>query len=104
MEELEKNIQNKAELRKINALVNKHTCNFIATKFLNPCKKNGKAISQNEYSENCGIASSTISKIKRPNGYEIPYSMIYTICRFEKYTMTRFFTEFELEYGTDIRP
>ncbi|KAB7530302.1 hypothetical protein F8C76_01995 [Flagellimonas olearia] len=96
---------NKEELKKINALVNKYICNFIAKKFFSPyCDENGEETSQNEYSEKCGIASSTLTKMKSPDGYNIPMTTVYSICRFEKYSLEDFFTEFEKEYGTNIRP
>ncbi len=96
---------NKDELNKINALVNKYLCNFIAKKFFSPfCNQDGQEISQNEYSIGCGITSSTLSKIKGLDGYNIPMTTIYSICRFENYSLEEFFSEFEKEYGTNIRP
>lgn len=96
---------NKVELKKINALVNKYLCNFIAKNFFSPFRnQNGLEISQNEYSKGCGITSSTLSKIKEVDGYSIPLTTIYSICRFENYTLEKFFSEFESEYGTNIRP
>ncbi|RYC50382.1 hypothetical protein [Flagellimonas olearia] len=100
-----KRSSNKEELKKINALVNKYICNFIAKKFFSPYyDENGKVTSQNEYSEKCGIASSTLTKMKSPDGYNIPMTTVYSICRFEKYPLEDFFGEFEKEYGTNIRP
>ena len=96
---------NKDELKKINALVNKHLCNFIAKKFFTPFyNQDGHEISQNEYASECGLTSSTLSKIKEPDGYNIPLTTIYSICRFENYSLEDFFSEFEKEFGTDIRP
>lgn len=102
---LPQNNSNKDELKKINALVNKHLCNFIAEKFFSPFSNNlGEEISQNEYSKECGISSSTLSKIKELDGYNIPLTTLYSICRFENYTLEEFFSEFENKYGTNIRP
>lgn len=96
---------NKDDLTKINALVNKYLCNFITKKFFSPFRdQSDNVISQNEYSDGCGITSSTLSKIKNPDGYNIPLTTIYSICRFENYSLKNFFTEFEKEYGTNIRP
>lgn len=96
---------NKDDLKKLNALVNKYLCNFIAKKFFSPyCDEDGVETSQNEYSENCGVASSTLTKLKSPDGYNIPMTTVYSICRFEKYSLEDFFSEFEKEYGTNIRP
>lgn len=101
---LPKNSSNKDELKGINALVNKYLCNFIAKKFFSPFSdQNGNEISQNLYSDGCGITSSTLSKIKDSDGYNIPMTTIYSICRFERYSLEQFFSEFEKEYGTNIR-
>jgi DNA-binding Xre family transcriptional regulator len=96
---------NKIELKKINALVNKYLCNFITEKYFSPFyDKDGNEISQNEYSKGCGITSSTLSKIKELDGYNIPLTTVYSICRFENCSLQDFFSEFEKEYGTNIRP
>ncbi|MEC7769814.1 MAG: hypothetical protein VX798_01435 [Bacteroidota bacterium] len=102
---MSRNKSNKDELKEINALVNKYLCNFIAKKFFSPFTDiNGNEISQNLYSESCGIASSTLSKIKDSDGYNIPMTTIYSICRYENHSLEHFFSEFEKEYGTNIRP
>lgn len=102
---MSKNSSDKNDLKEINALVNKYLCNFIAKKFFNPFSdQKGNEISQNQYSNGCGLTSSTLSKIKDSDGYNIPMTTIYSICRFEKYSLEKFFSEFEKEYGTDIRP
>ncbi|XBS40909.1 hypothetical protein IZU89_12350 [Cellulophaga lytica] len=96
--------KNKGELKKANALVNMYLCNFIAKKFLNKLTdQKGRAISQNQYADLCGLSSSTITKLKNSEGYEIPFSTIYNICRHEKYSLKTFFSEFENKYGVNIR-
>lgn len=96
---------NKEDLNKLNALVNKYLCNFIVKKFFSPYRdEDGIETSQNVYSENCGVASSTLTKLKSPDGYNIPMTTVYSICRFEKCSLEDFFSEFEKEYGTNIRP
>ncbi len=86
-----------------NALVNKHLCNFIEAKFLREYRNQlGETISQNEYAKLCGITSSTISKLKLQDGYNIPMSTIYSILRHEQYSLERFFKEFENAKGIDI--
>ncbi|MCD9855772.1 helix-turn-helix domain-containing protein [Epilithonimonas sp. JDS] len=90
-------------LNKKNTLVNKHLCNFIEGKFLRDYRnQKGEIISQNEYAKLCGITSSTISKLKLPEGYNIPMSTIYNILRHEQYSLEKFFTEFENEKGINI--
>ena len=93
----------KETLNRKNALLNKLLCNFIASKFLrDPRDRDGHIISQNEYAKLCGISSSTISKLKSSDGYDIPASTFYSICRHEGYTLEQLFREFEEECGVDI--
>ncbi|HAY3541103.1 hypothetical protein KRE43_12160 [Elizabethkingia meningoseptica] len=99
MTDIKNNERNKGK----NALVNKYLCNFIASRFLLILRdQNGKEISQNKYAKLCGIAPSTVSKIKLPEGYDIPMSTIYNICRHEKKSLQSFFSDFEKIYGQNI--
>lgn len=94
---------NKEQLNTKNALVNKYLCNFIADKFLRTFHdQKGSQISQNQYADLCGLSSSTISKLKTSDGYDLPISTIYNICRHERYSLKKFFTEFEEKYGVNI--
>lgn len=93
----------KETLNRKNALVNKHLCNFIESKFLREYRnRQGDVISQNEYAKFCGITSSTISKLKLPEGYNIPMSTIYNILRHEQYSLEKFFKDFEIAKGINI--
>ncbi|WP_294275752.1 helix-turn-helix domain-containing protein [uncultured Chryseobacterium sp.] len=93
----------KEDLNKKNTLVNKHLCNFIESKFLREYRdQDGNIISQNKYAKHCGITSSTISKLKLPQGYDVPMSTIYNILRYERYSLEQFFKEFEQEKGINI--
>lgn len=93
----------KDELNKKNALVNKCLCNFIASKFLRTFyDQDRNVISQNKYANLCGVSSSTISKLKSTEGYDIPLSTIYNICRHERYSLKKLFDIFEKEYGINI--
>lgn len=97
------NTKNRIEINNSNALVNKYLCNFISEKFLQTYKdQNGISISQNKYAALCGLSSSTLSKLKSSDGYDIPMTTIYNICRHEKYSLKRFFTDFEIMYGINI--
>lgn len=88
---------------KANSIMNKKLCNFIANKFLRTFKdKEGNKISQNKYAKYCGLSSSTISKIKSEDGYDLPISTIYNICRHERYSLNDFFSEFENLYGENL--
>jgi len=96
-------MQNKDVLNTKNTLVNKHLCNFIESKFLREYRdQDGKVITQNKYAKMCGITSSTISKLKLEEGYNIPMSTIYNILRHERYSLEKFFKEFESEKGINI--
>ncbi|MGH1516589.1 MULTISPECIES: hypothetical protein [unclassified Chryseobacterium] len=96
-------MQNKDVLNSKNALVNKHLCNFIESKFLREYyDQEGNIVSQNKYAKLCGITSSTISKLKLPEGYDVPMSTIYNILRHERYSLEKFFKEFENAKGINI--
>lgn len=93
----------KEQLNRANAVVNRHLCNFVADKFLRTFRdQNGNEISQNQYAGLCGLSSSTISKLKTSEGYDLPISTIYNICRHERYSLKNFFSEFEEKYGINI--
>lgn len=97
------NMQNKDVLNRKNALVNKYLCNFIEGKFLREYyDQDGNIVSQNKYAKLCGITSSTISKLKLPEGYDVPMSTIYNILRHERYSLENFFKEFENSKGINI--
>lgn len=93
----------KGEFNKNNASVNKFLCAFIFDKFLkSPKNRDGIEISQNQYAKSCGLSSSTLTKLKESEGYDIPMSTIYNICRHEKYSLSTLFKEFENKYGVNI--
>lgn len=93
----------KKEINMANALVNKYLCTFIFEKFLiSPKNQHGNDVSQNQYAKLCGLSSSTITKLKESEGYDIPMSTIYNICRHEKYSLENFFKEFENRFGVNI--
>lgn len=97
------NKTDKKKINKANALVNKYLCTFIFDMFLiNPKNQQGIEVSQNQYAKLCGLSSSTITKLKEPEGYDVPMSTIYNICRHEKYSLKKFFREFEIKYGVNI--
>ena len=80
-------------------LANKLICNFIAEKFLSPPKdETGKVISQNEYALGLGISSSVLTKMKKDEGYDIPFSTIYLICQKENLLVSELLAILEKEY------
>src|SRR5690606_14842809 len=93
----------KGEFNDTNALINKFLCAFIFDKFLkNPKNRDGVEISQNQYAKLCGLSSSTLTKLKESEGYDLPMSTIYNICRHEEYSLSKLFKEFEKKYGVNI--
>jgi DNA-binding Xre family transcriptional regulator len=96
-------MQNKELLtKKMHSLIN--TCAILLkiNFYVNIVTKEGKVITQNQYAKLCGITSSTISKLKLDEGYNIPMSTIYNILRHERYTLEKFFKEFETAKGINI--
>lgn len=68
---------------------------FINTKFFAPYKVDGKEVSRNTYAKKSDVAGSTLSRIKNGEGYDVPISTIYKLCKFENLSIKDFFTEFE---------
>ena len=98
---LEKNSSNNESHR--NALVNKYVCNFISEKWIvNRLDGKGKPVTMRKYASDCNLATSTITKILMPDGYNIPLATINSICLKENIPLSQFFTEFEEEYGLSI--
>lgn len=86
-----------------NMLVNKYVCNFIAKKWIiNRLDSEGKVITMRHYAKECNLATSTITKILTPTGYNIPLTTINNICQKEKTPLSQFFIAFEKEYGISI--
>ncbi|MDP2160846.1 MAG: hypothetical protein Q8K02_10215 [Flavobacterium sp.] len=98
---LEKNTNNNGSNR--NILINKHVCNFISKKWiLNRLDSKGKEVTRRQYAKDCNLATSTITKILVPDGYNIPLSTINSICQKEGMPLSEFFLEFEKIYGISI--
>lgn len=86
-----------------NMLVNKYVCNFIAKRFIiNRLDSKGKIVTMRQYAKDCNLATSTITKILTPDGYNIPLTTINNICQKEEIPLSHFFTDFEKEYGISI--
>ncbi|WP_298152204.1 hypothetical protein [Flavobacterium sp.] len=98
---LEKNNSKKEPQR--NVLVNKYVCNFISKKWIiNRVDSKGKVVTMRQYAKECNLATSTITKILIPDGYNIPLATINSICLKENVSLSKFFIEFEKEYGISI--
>lgn len=72
----------------------KNLVQFLKNKFCSPYKVAGKEVTRNVYADQCGVAGSTLTRIKEGNGYDVPISTIYKLCAFEDITVKDFFTEF----------
>lgn len=71
---------------------------FLKDKFCSPYKVDGKEVTRNVYAEKCDVAGSTLTRIKEGNGYDVPTSTIYKLCKFEDISLKDFFAEFEAAY------
>ena len=76
-------------------LANKLVCNFITKTILYSLAEGEKKESQNKYAHHINISSSVLTKMKREEGYEIPLSTIYSICKKENLNLSEFFKKVE---------
>jgi hypothetical protein len=94
---------NKNQISERNMLVNKYICNYISKRWIiNRVDENGKEVTKRKYAKDCNLATSTITKLQIPNGYNIPFATINSICTKEKIALSTFFADFEKEYGISI--
>lgn len=77
--------------------LNKKLCEYITIRFLSDF--NNIDNSQNKYSKAVGVTSSTISKISKGDGYNIPLSTIALILKYEKISLSDFFEDFNKFYN-----
>lgn len=68
---------------------------FIKSKFFSPYQIGGKEVSRNDYVDESKISRGTLTRFNDPDGYDVPISTIYKICKFEDVAVTVFFKEFE---------
>ena len=93
----------KSEAIQRNILINKYICNYISQRWIvNRVDENGKEITKRQYAKDCNLATSTITKLQRPDGYNIPFAIISSICNKENVVLSTFFSDFEKEYGISI--
>lgn len=94
---------NKNETSQRNILINKYICNYISKRWIiNRFDENGKEVTKRKYAKDCNLATSTITKLQIPDGYNIPFATISSICTKEKIALSTFFFDFEKEYGISI--
>lgn len=75
----------------------KNLVQFLNKKFCSPHKINGKEVTRNEYADKSGISRGTFSRLKKGEGYDVPTSTIFKLCRFESIPIKDFFNEFEAQ-------
>lgn len=94
---------NKSEAIQRNMLINKYICNYISQRWIvNRVDKEGKEVTKRQYAKECNLATSTITKLQKSDGYNIPFATISSICTKENIVLSTFFSDFEKEYGISI--
>lgn len=73
----------------------KHLVQYMNNKFFSPYKVDGKEVSRNIYAKKCNVAGSTLTRIKNSEGYDVPISILYKLCKFENISLKEFFIDFE---------
>lgn len=68
---------------------------FINAKFLEPITINGVKPTIRQYEEITSIGRTTIEKLLKSKGYDVPVSTIRKICKYSKITLSVFFSMFE---------
>lgn len=68
---------------------------FINKRFLDRILINGKKPSIREIERETNIGRSTVDKILKKDGYDLPISTINKICAYANISLKQFFTEFE---------
>lgn len=82
----------------------KNLVRFLKKKFCSPYMIAGEEVTRNVYADKCGVAGSTLTRIKEGNGYDVPISTIYKFCKFENIYIKDFFSEFSewVKSGADV--
>lgn len=68
---------------------------FINRRFLDTILINGKKPSIREIAKKTNIGRSTIDKILKKEGYDLPISTINKICTYANISLSKFFEDFE---------
>ncbi|MDM1047340.1 MULTISPECIES: hypothetical protein [Sphingobacterium] len=69
--------------------------NFIRIKFLEPIKINGNKPTIRQYEDLTSIGRTTITKLTKSQGYDVPFSTIFKICKYAEIPLSDFFSQFE---------
>jgi DNA-binding Xre family transcriptional regulator len=68
---------------------------FINVKFIAPIKINGTKPTVRQYEEITSIGRTTIEKLTKSQGYDVPISTISKICQYANISLSNFFSMFE---------
>lgn len=68
---------------------------FLKNKFCNPFMVDNKKVSRNIYAKKSDVGTSTLTRITDGEGYDVPLSTIYKLCKFENITLGDLLVEFE---------
>ncbi len=68
---------------------------FIRIKFIEPIKINGIKPTIRQYEDITAIGRTTITKLTKSQGYDVPISTIFKICNYSKISLSDFFSQFE---------
>lgn len=69
--------------------------NFINVEFIAPIKVNGIKPTIRQYEEITSIGRTTIEKLIKSQGYDVPISTISKICQYADISLLEFFSKFE---------
>ncbi|MDM1093693.1 hypothetical protein [Myroides odoratimimus] len=97
MSKEQQSIKNKVDNKDLFEFANKLVCNFITQKYIykfNTDEENNK-VSLRKYQAKCGISHSTLQKLVREEGYNIPLSVLYVILHYENISLSSFFKQIE---------
>ncbi|KUF40870.1 hypothetical protein AS361_00725 [Myroides marinus] len=104
MDQEQKTIKNKVDNKDLFKLVNKLVCNFITQKYIykfSTDEENNK-VSLRKYQAQCGISHSTLQKLVKEEGYNIPLSVLYVILHYENICLSKFFKDLEIYSGVEF--
>lgn len=68
---------------------------FIYVEFIAPIKINGIKPTIRQYEDITSIGRTTIEKLTKSPGYDVPISTIWKICKYADISFLEFFSQFE---------
>lgn len=97
-------LDNKVENKDLFNYSNKLLCNFITKKFIYKydTEEENKDVSLRGYEDKCGVSHTSLQKLVREDGYNIPAYVLFVILHYENVPFSVFFKEFEEFYNTQF--